>query len=91
MHEKWLKGYPFGVVGAIVGGAIGYFYRPSAFMVGQLPFQHVISRGKTLKGIDQILLPVAETSFHYLIGGALIGAVMGLVINGILDHKARRG
>lgn len=79
--------YRFGVVGAVVGGAVGYLYRPSAFMVGQLPFEHVITRGKSLKGLDQVMVPFAEKSFNYLLAGIVIGAVVGLVVSILLDKK----
>jgi hypothetical protein len=49
-------------------------------MVGQLPFIHVISRGKTLKGLEQILIPIAETSFNYVLAGIIIGAISGYLI-----------
>ncbi len=34
-----------GIVGFLAGGVIGFLYRPSAFIIGQLPFDVVITRG----------------------------------------------
>ncbi len=65
--------------GFLAGALVGYLYRPPAFLVGQLPFDVVISRGTSLKGFDQMYIPVAETSFNYLLGGGVVGAVAGAV------------
>lgn len=71
------------LIGLIAGAAIGYFYRPPAILVGQLPFDVVITRGGNLKGLEQVYLETAKTSFNYLlfggIGGALLGAVIGMM------------
>ena len=74
-------------IGAILGGIVGYLYRPSAFMVGQLPFEHVITRGKSLKGLDQVLIPFAEKSFNYMLAGIVVGAALGFVVTILLDKK----
>ena len=37
-----------GIVGFLIGGFVGFLARPSAFLTGQLPFEHVISRGANL-------------------------------------------
>jgi len=79
--------YIFSVAGAILGGLIGYLYRPSTFLVGQLPFMHVITRGKTLKGFDQMLVPVAEESFNYLLAGVIIGAILGYLVKTVVSTK----
>ena len=70
----------FAVVGALVGTMLGYVLRPSAFLVGQLPFSTVISRGANLDGLDQLLVPTAQSSFNLLVAGAIFGAVVGAVI-----------
>jgi hypothetical protein len=64
--------------GFLAGALVGYLYRPPAFLIGQLPFDVVISRGTSLKGFDQMYIPVAETSFNYLLGGGVAGAVAGI-------------
>ncbi len=76
-----------GAVGFFVGALIGYLYRPPAFLIGQLPFRHVIFRGTTLKGIEQIYIPVAQTSFNYLIAGGIIGALSGVIAVVLFQRK----
>jgi len=76
------RGPVFGLVmvGGFLFGMLGYLFRPSAIVVGQLPFHAVISRGATLSGFEEFLLPVARTSFTYMLVGALAGMVLGLSI-----------
>jgi hypothetical protein len=69
-----------GSAGFLVGGLIGFLLRPAAFLVGQLPFEHVISRGASLKGMDQLLVPIAQQSFNTTLIGAIIGATAGIII-----------
>ncbi len=76
-----------GTVGFFIGSFIGFLARPSAFLVGQLPFEHVISRGASLKGMDQILVPIAQRSFNTLLIGAIIGAIAGIVIGYFVGKK----
>jgi hypothetical protein len=87
MSEHRLDGSRMALLGAVVGGAVGYFFRPSAFLVGQLPFMQVLSRGKSLKGIDQILVPVAEASFNYMLAGVVLGAVLGYALGRLLNPR----
>lgn len=70
--------WPACVGGFLAGAFVGYLYRPPAFMIGQLPFKYVISRGTTLKGLEQMYIPVAETSFNYLLGGGIIGLALAV-------------
>ena len=79
MNDRTRIVWLLGAAGFLVGALVGYLYRPPAFLVGQLPFDVVISRGTSLKGFDQMYIPVAETSFNYLLGGGLAGAVAGVV------------
>ncbi len=65
------------VVGLLVGGFVGYIYRPPAFLIGQLPFKTVITRGSSLQGFEQVYLATARTSFNYLLSGGIIGMVLG--------------
>jgi hypothetical protein len=91
MGGRNIVDFRLSAIGAIAGGAVGYLYRPSAFMVGQLPFQHVITRGRSLKGLDQVLVPFAEKSFNYMLAGVVIGAVLGFVLKLLLDRKGDGG
>jgi hypothetical protein len=75
-----------GIVGFIAGGILGFLYRPSAFIIGQLPFDVVITRGATLKGVDQVLITMAQSSFNNMLAAAVVGAVIGIVA-GILMSK----
>ncbi len=79
MNDRTRIVWLLGAAGFLVGALVGYLYRPPAFLVGQLPFHVVISRGTSLKGFDQMYIPIAETSFNYLLGGGVIGAVAGVV------------
>ena len=67
-------------IGLILGASIGYFYRPPALFIGQLPFDVVITRGNNLKGLDQIYLEIAKTSFNYLLIGGIAGAILGAIV-----------
>jgi hypothetical protein len=75
-----------GIVGFIAGGVLGFLYRPSAFLIGQLPFDTVITRGANLKGVDQVLISMAQTSFNNMAAAAVAGAVIGIVV-GLLMSK----
>src|SRR4030066_782300 len=68
-----------GIIGFIAGGVIGFLYRPSAFVIGQLPFDVVITRGANLKGIDQVLIPLAQSSFNNMMTIAVLGAFIGII------------
>jgi small basic protein len=68
------------IVGFVVGGVVGFLLRPSVPLLGQLPFTTVITRGANLRGLDQLLLGYARSSFNYLVAGVLLGALIGLVV-----------
>jgi hypothetical protein len=68
------------LIGAIGGGLVGFFLRPSVPLLGQLPFETVISRGANLSGLDIILRSTAETSFNYLAAGLVAGAILGWMV-----------
>jgi hypothetical protein len=68
------------VLGAALGFVIGYLLRPSVLLVGQLPFEIVITGGSQLSGLDGILVPAARQSLGMVIGGALLGGVAGWVV-----------
>ena len=69
------------VVGFLMGGFIGFLLRPSASLIGQLPFEVVITRGAYLQGIDLLLVPMAQTSFNGLLAGAMIGTIAGVLVS----------
>jgi hypothetical protein len=68
------------LLGALLGGLVAFLLRPSAFLVGQLPFDVVITRGATLKGVGQLYTSVAHTSFNMLVAGVIVGAVVGWIV-----------
>jgi hypothetical protein len=76
-----------GIIGFIAGGVIGFLYRPSALIIGQLPFDTVITRGGNLKGIDQVLIPLAQSSFNNMLAAAVIGAVIGIVGGCVISKR----
>ena len=67
------------IVGVLIGSVVGFLLRPNVPLIGQLPFRTVITRGANLRGLDQLLLGYARTSFNYLIAGMVLGAVVGLI------------
>lgn len=69
-----------GAAGFLVGAFLGFLARPAAPFMGQLPLEIVISRGASLKGLDQMLVPLAESSFNTMAAGAIIGVVVGIII-----------
>jgi len=74
-------------VGAGVGLFIGFLLRPSVALVGQLPFTAVITRGAMLQGLDQMLVPAAQTSFNYMLVGGIVGVVAGFLATKIMSPK----
>ena len=84
--SSWLV-LKLGIVGFFAGGFIGYLYRPSAFIIGQLPFDVVITRGANLKGVDQVFIPLAQTSFNNMMAIAVIGTAIGIIIGLLITRK----
>lgn len=76
-----------GAVGCLFGGFIGFLLRPSAFMIGQLPFQHVITRGESLQGVERVMMSLARDSFNVMVIGAVIGLIAGAVIGYFIGKK----
>ena len=82
------QGIGIGILGLILGGVIGFVLRPSAMLIGQLPFETVISRGANLQGLDKLLVPTAQSSFNMMVVGAIIGAVVGFVVGQMLARRS---
>jgi hypothetical protein len=68
------------ILGGIAGGLVGYLFRPSVPLLGQLPFEVVVTRGQNLHGLDVVLRGVAEQSFNYMVVGVVIGCLAGFVL-----------
>ncbi len=88
MYEMSKNAWILAFIGFILGGSIGYFYRPPALFIGQLPFDVVITRGGNLKGLDQIYLEIAKTSFNYLLVGGIVGAIVGAIAGMQITKKS---
>src|SRR5256885_16863068 len=74
----WMKS-GLTIAGLLIGSVVGFLLRPSVPLMGQLPFTTVVTRGANLRGLDQLLLGYARTSFNYLIAGMVIGTIVGLI------------
>ena len=75
------------IAGLLIGGLVGFLLRPSVPLIGQLPFSTVISRGANLRGLDQLLLGYARTSFNYLLAGLVLGVVIGLIAAFVIEKS----
>ena len=75
------------IVGLLIGGVVGFLLRPSVPLMGQLPFTTVITRGTNLRGLDQLLLGYARSSFNYVVAGVVLGALIGLIAALALDKS----
>lgn len=83
-ESMWVQIVP----GALVGALLGFLLRPSVPLVGQLPFELVISRGGNLSGLDAFIKGAAEQSFNYLLAGTILGAVAGVVLARLLKTRS---
>lgn len=79
----------FAVLGILVGGYIGFMLRPSLLLVGQLPFEKIIFAGLNLKGVDQLFVKTAQTSFLYMALGAAGGLIVGLILAAAFSGKQK--
>ncbi len=75
------------VIGFVIGGLAGFLFRPSAFLIGQLPFDVVITRGIHLQGVDRVMVGLAESSFNQMAVIACIGAAVGLAIGSLVARR----
>jgi hypothetical protein len=74
-------------IGFLIGGLLGFLFRPSAFLIGQLPFSMVITRGVNLQGVDRILIPLAKSSFNNMLLIAGVGALIGAIVCFLMSKK----
>ena len=64
---------------AMLGGGVGYLLRPAVPFIGQLPLNIIIADGKNLHGLERLAQPYAQQSLEYVIAGALVGGMLGLI------------
>jgi len=76
------------IAGLLIGSVVGFLVRPSVPLIGQLPFSTVITRGGNLRGLDQLLLGYARSSFNYLIAGMVVGTIVGLIAAFVIPEKS---
>jgi hypothetical protein len=80
----------FGIAGAVIGAVLGFLFRPSVPLIGQLPIESVLSRGSNLNGMDMLLRPVAEESFNYVVIGAILGGAITAGVRYMMLQNAAR-
>lgn len=88
-----LTNIPLGLficLGGLFGFLAGCVTRPAAMLVGQLPLFVVLSRGVTLQGFDQLLVPFAEESFNHIIMVTLSCAAFGAAVEFLLRKVTLR-
>ncbi|MFA6619234.1 MAG: hypothetical protein WCT23_09220 [Candidatus Neomarinimicrobiota bacterium] len=84
MTTKYKPIIGIGSLGLLVGALIGFLSRPASVLAGKIPFVHVLTRGATYKGVDQVLINLAQESFNIMLVGAIVGAAVGIVLGNIL-------
>jgi hypothetical protein len=80
--------FKLGAVGFVLGGLLGFVLRPSVFLIGQLPLGTVLTRGGNLQGMDELLVPAAQSSFNLMVVVALVGAAIGVGVAAFLDKQS---
>jgi hypothetical protein len=75
-------------LGVVLGGIIGFLFRPSVPLIGQLPFSTVITRGSELDGIEVLLRSAAVESFNSVMIGAVIGGVLAIGVSRFRSQAA---
>jgi len=63
------------LLGAFLGGMVGFMHRPAVPQIGRLPFDTVITRGEAVR-FDETVRPNAELSFNFVVIGSLLGAAI---------------
>lgn len=76
------------VIGAPIGGLIGFLLRPSGAK-GQLDFYDVITRGSHLPDNSNDI-SVANASFNDMLAGAILCAVIGLAAGMVISYLFRK-
>lgn len=70
-----------GIVGSIAGALIGWLLSPSIPFTGErLGLEDILTRGATLQGMDELLVPLAERSFNTILLFGIVGLLVSLAI-----------
>ena len=68
----------FAVIGAVIGGTLGFLTRPSIPIIGRLPLDAVLTRASTYHGLASgYIHKVADRSLAILVLGIVVGGVVG--------------
>ena len=68
----------FAVIGAAVGGTLGFLARPSIPLIGRLPLDAVLTRASTYHGLASgYIHRVADRSLAILLLGIVVGGLVG--------------
>lgn len=66
------------VLGVIIGGLIGYGLSPVIPLLGErVAITDALTLGSMYKGLDQILQPLAQKAFFYMVTGSVLGGLAG--------------
>jgi hypothetical protein len=88
--DTWDQRFIFAVIGIVLGAVVGFLFRPSVFLIGQLPFSIVILRGANLSGMDAVLVPAAQASFNQMLFLAVVGGGLGFGIGVARSLKGKQ-
>ena len=70
----------FAVLGAAIGGILGFLARPGIPIIGKLPLDAVLTRASTYHGLASgYIHQVADRSLMIMLLGVVLGGVIGYV------------
>ncbi len=77
----------FAVLGAVIGGILGFLARPSIPIIGRLPLDAVLTRAATYHGLASgYIHQVADRSLGILVLGAAVGGVVGYLADRVSNN-----
>lgn len=75
----------------LLSTAIGVYFRPSYFLVGQMDWQNVVTKGYFLNSFFSFFSQgLLDESFYYVMQFTAAGFVMGLILAYFLGGKATK-
>lgn len=75
------------IAGFLLGFFVAFLCRPSGFLVGQLPFEVVITGGQGLTGLESLYAPLAQQSRNLCMAGGLAGSIVAFMVTGLAQHN----